>query len=79
MDCDFQRGQVIAGPRLFRLFQHPREHRRHELRVRHLVLLDEAQKVLECAFSTPSQRTIVSPLTNVPAGAGSSRLNASAF
>ena len=46
VDCDLQRRQVVAGPRLIGQLQHPREHRRHQLAVRDLIALDQAQILL---------------------------------
>jgi hypothetical protein len=46
VDGDLQAGDVIALPHLWRQLQHPDEHRRHELRVGHVPVLDGLQRLL---------------------------------
>ena len=46
VDGDFERREVVFLAHVLRQFEHAREHGRHELRVRDLVLLDELQIVL---------------------------------
>ena len=41
-----ERTQVVTAAHGFRQFEHPREHRRHQLGVGHAVFLDEMQELL---------------------------------
>ena len=44
--ADLQRRDVVSAAHLVGQFEHPREHRRHELGVRHAMALDERQELL---------------------------------
>ena len=50
MDGGLERGQVMPAAHPFGQFQHPAEHRRDELAVRHPVALDQAQVLLGIEF-----------------------------